>query len=202
MRTAHRILIWAAMTTGIRTTVVALALSLMAILPTTAATIPLFEVALRFVGCEAVSGSYFTWSPYWHSTRDAAYDEVQTRGGPQSITWGANSPLEVIGGAPVYPTGTYEESGYATGDVLLVLLTADGTVAYEAFLNVNRPPDRVADFALRATVDCSSVPYRTLSMPDAAMPAPGPRQWLGTLLVAVATFVAMQLLQLGLRSRT
>jgi len=169
-----------------RAVIVAMALWLAASSPVAAATIPVFEAELRFVGCEGVSGSYFTWSPAWHSTRDAAYAEIVDRGGPDFVTWGATSPLDVWGGAPVYPPDTYEESGYATGDAFLVLLAADGTVVYEAALGVSRPPNREAYFALRATLDCSSVPYRAVPMPDAAMPAPDARPSIGALMLCMA----------------
>lgn len=181
---------------------IAMALSLMSIVPTAAATEPEFEVELHFVGCEDVSGSYFTWSPFWHPSRDAAYADVVSGGGPISVTWGAKSSLDIWGFAPVYPPGSYEESGYATGDSFFVLLSSDGTLVYEAAFGVIRPYDAVPYFALRASIDCSSVPYRSVPMPDAAMPAPDARLLIGTLMLCVAAVaVALPRFALGQRRR-
>lgn len=168
-------------------TLVAIALSLTAVLPAAAATIPEFEVDLHFVGCEAVNGYYLTWSPAEHPNQEAAYAEILSAGlAPNSATWGATSPLEFGSGAPVYPPDSFEEAGYATGDAFFALLATDGTVVYESEFAVTRPPDAVPFFTLRATLDCSAIPYRSVPMPDAAMPMPDERPFLGTLMLSVA----------------
>lgn len=115
---------------------------------------------VKFVeGCSG-EGYWFTWDAVVYPDHTAV-PEWGDPSGPIPAAWSPSSPITDPDLGPEY----LEENRYG-----FILLAADReTILFQAFYDVQLDLRR---FVLDVTLDCSTIPYRVVEMPNAAMAAP------------------------------
>jgi hypothetical protein len=116
-------------------------------------------VDLRFLSnCPAIDGFYWTWN-------------ATTDPGKEQFSQDALVPLSWSAGSPI--SQAWISDSNIDQELWFILLASDAeTVLFERrFDREASPASPTQQFAIRTTLDCSTVPYREVQAPDTAVPA-------------------------------